>query len=98
MQKVVGTPFSRVPTTPLALPFLHHKKCPMLRQQSQKMCCVGSNSQVYYDNLQFYTEGYLQISKQGASDQGSIAMAHGFERKKHCHGIQRNRNILFYFT
>jgi len=27
------------------------KICPMLRQQSQKMCFVGSHSQVYYDNF-----------------------------------------------
>jgi len=33
MQKVVGTPFSRVPTTPLALPFYTTKNAP----------CYGSN-------------------------------------------------------
>jgi len=39
----------------------------MLQQQSQKMRCVGCNSQV-----SFYTEAYRQISKQCAF-QGSIA-------------------------
>ena len=68
----VGTPFP-----PHCIPgvnFSTPQKCPMLRQQSQKMRFVGSNSQIYYDNLRFCTKGYLQISKQRACFQGSTAM------------------------
>jgi len=40
---------------------------------------VGSNSQVYYNDLQFYTGGHLQISEQDASFKGSIVI---FLKKK----------------
>jgi len=41
-----------------------------------KMRFVGSNSGVYYDNLQFYTKDYLQIFRAGF-----------FISRKHCHGF-----------
>jgi len=48
------------------------RKCPMLRQQSQKICFVGSHSQVQDDN--FHNIGYLQNFKAGSSFNKSIAM------------------------
>jgi len=50
-----------------------HRKCPMLRQQSQKMRFVGSHSQVYYDNFH---------NRLNADFQSRV-----FFSQKYCHGL-----------
>jgi len=64
-------------------PFCTAKKMSHVMETITEMPFVDSSSQVYYDNLQLYTKGHLQIFKP----------VRVFFSRKHCHGLQRNHNV-----